>query len=100
MQNRNKLEIIFFFFSQLQNTSIQNRVRFFRLAVAVGRQRALHTENSGFASPTLGRHISTFRGYQILFYIRNPYKIQLPYDHDHVHILYHKEIADARIDMG
>jgi hypothetical protein len=23
----------------------------------VGRQRALHTENSGFASPTLGRYI-------------------------------------------
>jgi hypothetical protein len=46
---------------------------FFRLAVAVGRQRALHTENSGFASPTLGRHISTFRGYRILFSIRNPY---------------------------
>jgi hypothetical protein len=23
--------------------------------------------------PTLGRHISTFRGYQILFSIRNPY---------------------------
>jgi hypothetical protein len=28
-------------------------------ARAVGRQRAMHTENSGFASPTLGRHIST-----------------------------------------
>jgi hypothetical protein len=35
--------------------------------------RAIHTENSGFASPTLGRHISTFRGYRILFSIRNPY---------------------------
>ena len=46
---------------------------FFQLAGAVGRQRALHTENSGFASPTLGRHISTFRGYRILFSIRNPY---------------------------
>jgi hypothetical protein len=33
----------------------------------------MHTENSGFASPTLGQHISTFRGYQILFSIRNPY---------------------------
>jgi hypothetical protein len=32
-----------------------------------------HTENSGFASPTLGQHISTFRGYRILFSIRNPY---------------------------
>ena len=42
-------------------------------ARAVGRQRAMHTENSGFASPTLGQHISTFRGYQILFSIRNPY---------------------------
>ena len=39
----------------------------------VGRQSAIHTENSGFASPTLGQHISTFRGYQILFSIRNPY---------------------------
>jgi hypothetical protein len=42
-------------------------------ARAVGRQRAIHTENSGFASPTLGRRISTFRGYRILFSIRNPY---------------------------
>ena len=42
-------------------------------ARAVGHQRAIHTENSGFASPTLGRHISTFRGYRILFPIRNPY---------------------------
>jgi hypothetical protein len=40
---------------------------------AVGRQRALHKENSGFASPTLGRHISTFCGYRILFCIINPY---------------------------
>ena len=46
---------------------------FFLLAVAVGRQRALHTENSGFAAATLRRHISTFRGYRILFSIRNPY---------------------------
>ena len=40
-------------------------------ARAVGRQRAIHTENSGFASPTLGRRISTFRGYRILFSIIN-----------------------------
>jgi hypothetical protein len=40
---------------------------------AVGRQSALHKENSRFATPTLGRHISTFRGYQILFSIQNPY---------------------------
>ena len=46
---------------------------FFQLAGAVGCQRALHKENSGFASPTVGRHISMFRGYQILFSIRNPY---------------------------
>jgi hypothetical protein len=45
----------------------------FRLAGAVGRQRALHTEISGFAAATLRRHISTFRGYRILFSIRNPY---------------------------
>ena len=46
---------------------------FVRLAGAVGRQSALHKENSGFATPTLGRHISTFRGYRILFSIWNPY---------------------------
>ena len=47
--------------------------RFFvRLAGAVGVQSALHKENSGFAARTPGRHISTFRGYRILFSIRNP----------------------------
>ena len=46
---------------------------FLRLAGAVGRQRALHTQNSGFAAVALRRHISTFRGYRILFSIRNPY---------------------------
>ena len=46
---------------------------FVRLAGAVGHQSALHRENSGFAAPTLGRHISTCRGYRILFSIRNPY---------------------------
>jgi hypothetical protein len=35
----------------------------------VGRQSTLHKENSGFATPTLGWHISTFCGYQILFSI-------------------------------
>jgi hypothetical protein len=40
---------------------------------AVGRQSAIYTENSWFASPALGRHISTFRGYRILFSIRNSY---------------------------
>jgi hypothetical protein len=44
---------------------------FYGFAVVVGRQRAIHTENSGFASPTLDQHISTFRGYRILFSIRN-----------------------------
>ena len=42
-------------------------------ARAAERQSAIYTENSGFASPSLGQHISTFRGYRILFYIRNPY---------------------------
>jgi hypothetical protein len=37
---------------------------FFRLASAMGHQRALHTENSGFVAATLRRHISTFRGYR------------------------------------
>ena len=46
---------------------------FVRLAGTVGCQSALHKENSGFATPTLGRHISTFRGYRIIFSIRNPY---------------------------
>ena len=46
---------------------------FVKLAGAVGRQSALHKENSGFAAPTLPWHISTFRGYRILFYIQNPY---------------------------
>ena len=38
-----------------------------RLAGAMGRQSALHKENSGFAAPTLGRHISPFRDYWIFF---------------------------------
>jgi hypothetical protein len=46
---------------------------FVRLAGAVGRQSALHKENSGFATRTRGRHISMFCGYRILFSIRNPY---------------------------
>jgi hypothetical protein len=46
---------------------------FYGFSVAVGRQSAIYTENSGFASPALGQHISTFRGYRILFSIRNPY---------------------------
>ena len=46
---------------------------FFRLAGAVGLLRAMHTKNSGFAASTLGRHISPFRGYRILFSIRNSY---------------------------
>ena len=45
---------------------------------------ALHKENSGFAAPTLGRHISTFHGYQILFSIRNPY-INLFTNHFSIH---------------
>jgi hypothetical protein len=49
------------------------RQLFVRLAGAVRRQSALHKGNSGFAAATLRRHISTFRGYQILFSIRNPY---------------------------
>ena len=35
---------------------------FVRLAGAVVRQSALYMENSGFAAPNLGQHISTFRG--------------------------------------
>jgi hypothetical protein len=47
------------------------RQLFARLGGAVGRQSALHKESSGFAAATLRRHISTFRGYRILFSIRN-----------------------------
>jgi hypothetical protein len=43
------------------------RQLFVRLAGAVEHQSALHKENSGFATPTLGRHISTFL--QNTFYI-------------------------------
>jgi hypothetical protein len=46
---------------------IGEAIYFYGFVVAVGRQSAIHTENSGFASPTLGQHISTFRGYRILF---------------------------------
>jgi hypothetical protein len=56
----------------VQDSSAVRRL-FSRLAGAVARQRALHTENSRFAHATLRWHISTFRGYQILFSIRNPY---------------------------
>ena len=59
--------------SNLVRDSSAVRRLFVRLAGAVGRQSTLHKENSGFAAPTLGRHISTFRGSQILFSIRNPY---------------------------
>ena len=59
-------------FRLVQDSSPVRRL-FFRLAGAVGRQRALHTENSGFAHETLPWHISTFRCYRILFSIRIPY---------------------------
>ena len=42
---------------------------FVLLVEAVGRQSALHKENSAFSAETLHRHISTFRGYRILFSI-------------------------------
>ena len=47
--------------SRLGRDSSAVRRLFVRLAGAVGRQSALHKENSGIAAPTLGRHISTFR---------------------------------------
>jgi hypothetical protein len=58
-------------FTLVRDSSAVRRLSF-RLAGAVGRQRALHTENSEFAATTLRRHISTFHGYLILFSIRNP----------------------------
>ena len=79
-QNRTKLNTYIYTctkktLSQLRIVRDSSAVRwlFVWLAGAVGHQSALHKENSGFAAPTLGRHISTFRGYQILFSIRNPY---------------------------
>jgi hypothetical protein len=45
---------------------------------------AVGKKTYGFASPTLGRHISTFRGYQILFSIRDPY-INRFTDHFSIH---------------
>ena len=60
----------------VRDSSVIRRL-FVRLAGAMGRQSALHKDNSGFAAPTLGRHISTFRGYRILFSIRNPYRYRL-----------------------
>jgi hypothetical protein len=59
--------------SRLVRDSSAVRRLFVRLAGAVGRRSALHKESKGFATPTPGRHISTFRGYRILFSIRNPY---------------------------
>ena len=56
----------------VRDPSVVRRL-FVRLAGAVGRQSALHKENSGFVAATLRRHISMFCGYQILFSIRNPY---------------------------
>jgi hypothetical protein len=63
---------------------------FVQLAGAVGCPSALHKENSGFATPTLGWHISTFRGYRILFYIRNPY-INHFTNHFSIHYTPHKQ---------
>jgi type III secretory pathway component EscT len=54
-------------------SGIDSKNGIYKVAVAVQRQSVIHTENSGFASPTLGQHISTFRGYRILFSIINPY---------------------------
>ena len=42
-----------------------------KVAVAVQRQRVIHTETIKFASQPQYRHISTFRGYRILFSIIN-----------------------------
>ena len=71
--------------SQLSNVPPQRHLRpssprflcrtttLYIIARAVERQSAIYTENSWFASPALGRHISTFRGYRILLTLRNPY---------------------------
>ena len=74
--------------SKLANENVQNNqlapsLRFlcrpttlYIIARAVERQSTIYTENSGFASPTLGQHISTFRGYQIFIFYQKPlYKL-------------------------
>ena len=45
---------------------------FVRLAGAVGRQSTLHKENSGFAAPTPGRHVSWLSDF--IFYPKPLYK--------------------------
>ena len=45
---------------------------FVRLAGAVGRRSALHKENSGFAAPTQGRHVSWLSDF--IFYPKPLYK--------------------------
>ena len=72
MINENTLYRSHIYVALVRDSSAVQRL-FVRLAGAVGRQNVFHKENSGFASSTLGRHISTFRGYRILFSIRNPY---------------------------
>ena len=65
--------LLYMVYSYIVRDSSAVRRLFVRLAGTVGRRSALHKENSGFAAPTLGRHIFTFRGYLILFSIRKPY---------------------------
>ena len=60
--------------SRLVRDSSAVRRLFVRLAGAVGRQSTLHKENSGFAPPTLGQHISMFRGYRIFNLVSSPIK--------------------------
>ena len=45
---------------------------FVRLAGAVGRQSTLHKENTGFATPTLGQHVSWLSDF--IFYPKPLYK--------------------------
>ena len=69
------MHLIFIAGLNLVRDSSAVRRLFVRLTGAVGRQSALHKDNSGFAAPTLGWHISTFRGYRIfIFYLKPLYK--------------------------
>jgi len=45
---------------------------FYGVAVAVERQSSIHTENSGFASPTLDQHVSWLSDF--IFYQKRLYK--------------------------
>ena len=64
---------LFFYYYIVRAVLVQDSSDgFYGFVVAVGRQRAMHTENSGFASPTLGQHVSWLSDF--IFYQKPLYK--------------------------